>query len=512
MSFTGPLNRCPKSIISSFYSILKLLILRNCDIIVYNLRFWKERMDFQKFVDTFTTATCVISVEKLPDGGYGKIRIVAGNKLYIESIERDGQGPKLLLSKFIPNSEYQNYFPKDLNFEDFCYRSAVLKQPQHSYVHPDRYDYWFNLFSIPLESDDEKLAYCTYTHEVTHKPNTKKMLSLSYETASDVLSACLKLKGTDDFETSIKEVIKELREICDAKYCCIMLMNAHDRTCRLLGESFAVRDDFRSNDNWMDEKFYDIAETWEGVIGGSSCLIIKTPSDWEYVKGRNEKWYESLKISSVQSMVLIPLRANGILLGYIWATNFAVENAVRIKETLEITALVIASEISSYLLLDRMRVLSTMDSLTGVMNRNEMNNRVDEIAAGKERKQSIGIVFTDLNGLKKTNDLHGHLAGDMLLKEAANMLKQLFPKDEIYRAGGDEFMVLSIGTTAGELDRKIEELQKQIEKSETVSFAVGASFDGNCSNILSVMTKADKKMYENKELYYLDHPERKRWV
>ncbi len=469
-------------------------------------------MDFQKFVDTFTTSTCIISVEKLPDGGYGSIKIVTGNKAYIDSVEHAGDGPKLLTSKFIPNSDYKNYFNKDLNFEDFCYRSAVLKQPQHSYVHPDRYDFWFNLFSVPLESDDENIAYCTYTQEVTNKPNPEKLANISYESASDVLTACLKLKGTDDFNTSIKEVIKELREICGAKYCCIMLMNEHDRTCSLLGESFSSREEFRSNDNWLSESFYDIAETWEDLIDGSNCLIIKNQGDWEYVRERNEKWYESLKISSVKSMVLFPLKISGNLLGYIWATNFAVESAGHIKETLEITSYILASDISNHLLYDRLRILSTMDSLTGVLNRNEMNNRVDELAAGKEAEKSLGIVFTDLNGLKKTNDIQGHLAGDMLLKEAASMLKGLFPNDEIYRAGGDEFMVLCLGTGPDEMKAKMESLKRQIEESDTVSFAIGFSYDPDSRNILSVMTAADKNMYGDKESFYAEHPERKRWV
>lgn len=469
-------------------------------------------MDFQKFVDTFTTSTCIISVEKLPDGGYGSIKIVTGNKAYIDSVEHAGDGPKLLTSKFIPNSDYKNYFNKDLNFEDFCYRSAVLKQPQHSYVHPDRYDFWFNLFSVPLESDDENIAYCTYTQEVTNKPNPEKLANISYESASDVLTACLKLKGTDDFNTSIKEVIKELREICGAKYCCIMLMNEHDRTCSLLGESFSAREEFRSNDNWLSENFYDIAETWEDLIDGSNCLIIKNQGDWEYVRERNEKWYESLKISSVKSMVLFPLKISGNLLGYIWATNFAVESAGHIKETLEITSYILASDISNHLLYDRLRILSTMDSLTGVLNRNEMNNRVDELAAGKEAEKSLGIVFTDLNGLKKTNDIQGHLAGDMLLKEAASMLKGLFPNDEIYRAGGDEFMVLCLGTGPDEMKAKMESLKRQIEESDTVSFAIGFSYDPDSRNILSVMTAADKNMYGDKESFYAEHPERKRWV
>ena len=44
-------------------------------------------MDYQKFVDCIEPMTCVLSVEQLPNGSYGKIRIVTGNKSYIDSIE-----------------------------------------------------------------------------------------------------------------------------------------------------------------------------------------------------------------------------------------------------------------------------------------------------------------------------------------------------------------------------------------------------------------------------------------
>ena len=468
-------------------------------------------MDFQKFVDTFTTATCVISVEKLPDNDYGEIRIVTGNKAYVDSIEQVGEGPRLMLNKFIPNSEYQKYFPKDLNFEDFCYKSAILKQPQHSYVHPDRFDFWFDLFSLPLESDDEKLAYCTYTQVVSHKPSTEKMSNLSYDTSSDVLSACLKLKSSDDFNTAVKDLVQRLREICDSQYCCIMLMNIQDRTCHLLGESFSEDEEFNENDDWMGDHFFDVAEGWEDLIGGSNCLIIKNKADWDYVLERNKPWGDELIYTGVKTMVLFPLRKNGNLLGYIWSTNFTPENAGRIKEILELSSLFISSEISNHLLFDRLKVLSTIDSLTGVMNRNEMNNRVDEIAGNAELSdKSVGIIFIDLNGLKRTNDERGHLAGDILLKEAASILKNLFGQDEIYRAGGDEFMVLSFGTTEEALNKKIAELRKQVELSDTVSFAIGSFFDPNSNNILSAMTKADKRMYDDKELYYAEHPEKKR--
>ena len=470
-------------------------------------------IDFQTIVDGFSAATCIISVEKKPDGTYGQIRIVTGNKAYIDSIEGSYDAPKLLSSKFIPNSEYQLYFPRDLNFEDFCYRSAILKQSLHSYVHPDRFDFWFKLFFLPLESDNDQFGYCIYSQEFTRQKNTQEMSNINSQNATAVLNTCIKLRGTDDFEKTMSNVIKDIRELCKASYCCIMLMNTTDRTCSLLCQDFAEYADFHTNDNWMDEHFYDIAETWEDIIGGSNCLILRNKTDIDdFIKEKNRIWYDSLILSGVESMVLFPLKINGNLLGYIWATNFDAADSVSIKETLELTAFFLASEISNHQLFERFKIMSSIDSLTGVLNRNEMNNRVDEISAGNGyEKKSLGIVFTDLNGLKKANDINGHLAGDIMLKEAAKILRSFFPDDEIYRAGGDEFMVLSLGTTKEVLEKKVEELKATVEASETVTFAIGCSYDPSSRNILSVMTNADKKMYENKELFYVEHPEKKRW-
>ena len=78
-------------------------------------------MDFQALVDGIGAMTCVVSVEDLGNGRYGKICIVTGNKGYIDSIEKPAPGAELLVQKFVPNSEYTNYLTKDLNFEDYSY-------------------------------------------------------------------------------------------------------------------------------------------------------------------------------------------------------------------------------------------------------------------------------------------------------------------------------------------------------------------------------------------------------
>ena len=467
-------------------------------------------MDFQSIVDAFSAMTCVISVEKKKDGSYGAIRIVTGNKAYIQSIEGAPDLPQMAINKFIPNSEYQIYFPKDLNFEDFCYRSAVLKQPLHSYVHPERFDFWFNLFFMPLESDDENMAYCTYTQEITKEANTENMSKTSYETASEVLKTCIKLRGTSDFKKAINDVVYDIRELCHAKFCSIMLIDFITCKCTLLGESMKGMPQFKTREEWLGSDFFNLVNTWHDTIDGSNCLIIKNQNDMNFLKEKNHKWYDSLIKNDVDSLVLFPLKANDELMGYMWVTNFDTEHAVRIKETLELTTFFLSSEIASHLLFEKFRILSSIDMLTGVLNRNEMNNRVDFLSSEKqEKKISVGVVFADLNNLKTTNDLLGHEAGDRLLKNAADILRHVFPDNEIYRAGGDEFMVLVEGSTQNQFEKQIEKLRAALDNNTDTSFAIGSCFEEDCHNIRAAMKTADALMYEDKKLYYKEHPEKK---
>lgn len=466
-------------------------------------------MDFQKFVDCIQPMTCIISVEKRPDGSAGTIRIVTGNRAYVDSIEHAEYSPRMLTDKFVPNSEYQRYFPKDMNFEDFCYRCAILKQPMHTYVHPERFDYWFNLFMLPLESDDENVGYCTYTQELSTKADTKLMTQLSYETTADVLNTCIKLRGTDNFEKTIQEVINDVRTICDARHCCLLQVDFNNRRCSVLGQSVLEGAPRRAYVDWTDDEHFELAMSWADLIAGSDCLILKNEQDLEMIREKNPEWFTSLMKANVNSLVLFPLRARGELLGYIWATNFDVENAIRIKETLELTSFFLASEIANYQMFNRMKILSTMDMLTGVYNRNEMNNYVDALCEGKSGK-SIGIVFVDLNGLKLVNDSEGHIAGDLLLKNAAMILQNVFVGNKIYRAGGDEFMVMVEDAAPQVLEWQAERVRKQAEAYHNISFAIGFCCEKDSREVRRAMKIADQRMYEDKKRYYEQYPDFKR--
>ncbi len=470
-------------------------------------------MDLQDYVDQFDSMTCIMSVEKNPDGSVGKIRIEVGNKAYLSTFEKGDESQATMNggNGFIPGAEYTQYLPRDLNFEHFICASAVDKKPMHAYIHPDRFPLWFNIFSLPLNIDDPHKYYCTYTQELSTEANTEQMAKLSAKTTSDVLQTCIKLRSSKNFLKTMDEIIGDIRSICNAKYCCVLLTDFKERTCSLLSESIRPDTGLPSFKLFLTDSFIDYAKSWLETIGGSNCLIIKDDDDMQEVKRRNPNWYRSLQASNVKSLVLFPLQYNEETIGFIWATDFDTKDTDRIKETLELTTFFIASEIANYQLLQRLEMLSTTDMLTGVLNRNAMNNRVLRLVSGRERTpQSIAIIFADLNGLKPINDVEGHNAGDCLLKEAAMILKLTFDECEIYRAGGDEFVVVALDKPKKRLETLVEKLRKDSEDPENVSFALGFYYDDKGGDIRAAMREADALMYEDKKRFYDRFPESRR--
>ena len=140
-----------------------------------------------------------------------------------------------------------------------------------------------------------------------------------------------------------------------------------------------------------------------------------------------------------------------------------------------------------------------------------MNINVDELSLKlKLNPQPFSVAFCDLNGLKNINDIQGHVAGDRLLKEAALLLKEVFADDQIYRAGGDEFTIISLHSTKEEFEAKIETLRKRACNPDWLYFAIGTYYDGKGGSLRKAMHYADERMYKDKKEFYDKFPDRKR--
>lgn len=466
-------------------------------------------MDFQAIADIMTAATCVVSVEDLGEGNYGKIRLITGNRAYLDTIERPAMGLQMMKTKFVPGSLYTTYMSRDLNFEDACYNAAINNKCIHAYAHPARFDVWFNMTFIPLNCSEGNIHYCLYIMEFEFKPNAKRLSNISPDIASTVLEACIKLRSPEDFKETMKTICHDIRDICNSEHCCMLLIDHTNKKCSVLCEAFAKGSKMLPMDHYNNDNFYNIANSWKDTIAGSNCLIVKNKHDMEVVKERNPIWYESITNAGGKTIVLFPLEFKNELLGYIWAINFEPDSADTIKETLELTSFILASEIYSFQLVDKLHILSSKDMLTGVMNRNEMNNYVDDLIKDTSGK-SVGVLFADLNGLKVVNDNDGHEAGDALLKNAASALTDVFSARNIFRAGGDEFVVILTAITEEQLNKKADALRKASEKYNDLVFAIGSAYESDVQNVRTALRLADERMYIDKKQYYALHPEKKR--
>ena len=459
-------------------------------------------MSFEELLKHYKTKTCILSIEKIDEKHYGNIRVVAGNQAHYDDILHITGHP------FVPGCPYEMCFPKNLNFEDFCYRCAIGGEPMHSYVSLYQMGLWLNMFMIPFVSDEENIGYCIYSYDVTPQANTEKMSDVSADAASSVLETCIKLHGASDFKKAINEVIADIRDVCSADECCILYLDEDTRKCTCLAES-RKEDAPYSIDDFLNDEFYYIAKKWEYTLQGSTCIIIKDEHDREEIRNRDPELYAGMEAGEIESLVLFPLKQGNMIIGYIWALNFDTENVVKIKETLELTTFFVASEIANNFLMERLRTMSSIDMLTGIMNRNIMNNRVDRVIAGKDVLETpYAIIFTDLNGLKRLNDTEGHQTGDEALKEAAQILSDVFYDGEVYRVGGDEFMVIACNMDPDTVNKRVKDLVDKANKSESVRFAVGVSLSEDEPDILKAMRVADKRMYDDKKRYYEEHPDR----
>ena len=218
----------------------------------------------------------------------------------------------------------------------------------------------------------------------------------------------------------------------------------------------------------------------------------------DYVKNKNPKWYESLTKSGIDSLVLFRLKSGNDQIGYMWVSNFKADDSTKIKELLEMTTFILGYEIGNKLLVDKLTTLSSIDVLTGLYNRNKMNSYMMEM---NELRDPIGVVFLDINGLKQVNDIEGHLAGDNLIKRASKLLKKVFKGSYIFRAGGDEFVVIIKNVCKEEIENKLGILKKE-SKKYNVSFAYGYSITDDSKEIDKILKEADANMYNNKREFY----------
>lgn len=143
------------------------------------------------------------------------------------------------------------------------------------------------------------------------------------------------------------------------------------------------------------------------------------------------------------------------------------------------------------------------DAMTGLYNRGKYMELTAEYYRGLD---SIAILNMDLNDLKKTNDTHGHEAGDRLIDKAAQSVKALLKENvKGFRLGGDEFVVIAENVTRAEAEALLKQWKETVEKLNRepdgihLVIACGFVYSDKNYRLESLFREADSKMYSNKK-------------
>lgn len=152
----------------------------------------------------------------------------------------------------------------------------------------------------------------------------------------------------------------------------------------------------------------------------------------------------------------------------------------------------------------KIQYLNCYDVLTGIHNRRcfEENRGKVDIA----ENLPLSVIFADINGLKMTNDIFGHTAGDELIKKSSEILKKVCRQNDLVaRIGGDEFIILLPKTTeenaalilarirAGFADARVEAIKCSISLGLYTKHSPEQSLD-------EIMANAENAMYKDKTM------------
>jgi diguanylate cyclase (GGDEF)-like protein/PAS domain S-box-containing protein len=180
------------------------------------------------------------------------------------------------------------------------------------------------------------------------------------------------------------------------------------------------------------------------------------------------------------------------------------------KEERVIAVTVVSKDITEYKEMEEaLRTLSLTDELTGLYNRRGFFTLTDQfLKLARRQKKGIFMLYADIDNLKEINDTFGHKEGDTALIETADILKKNYRESDIIaRIGGDEFVVIPIGTTGDNIDIITSRFEKSVEiynskskREYNLSLSYGLAYydpENPCS-IDELLIQADKTMYEHK--------------
>lgn len=310
--------------------------------------------------------------------------------------------------------------------------------------------------------------------------------------AAEILNGCLqRVFATTSPDVALNNILAYMGEnlLCDRVY--IFEWNHSDRmrnTYEWCAPGVVPQKEI------LQDESVDSIQCFLPILEKQNVIVIR---DVEEIGKKYPAAYAFFKSLAISSFAAGPIKNDGKIVGFVGVDEPDEHMLPLIKPMLEVIGYFVVSLFKGRELLHHLREIGLHDSLTGAFNRNALVEFSEQASI-----PSAGVIYCDITGLKRINDVFGHVRGDQMIRHCYALLRESLDTDLIYRTGGDEFVVVCPQCNQKDFTEKVRMLRRVIRRDE-YHIAIGYAWsDEQPVQWNALIEKADRMMYENKRDFY----------
>lgn len=340
-----------------------------------------------------------------------------------------------------------------------------------------------------------KTARMEIAFDITERELQKQELKNMLDVQTLITNCVRMLYAVDDLDQTINAVLTQIGEflVSDRAYVFEikdeLMNNTHEWTAPGISPQLEK----------LQQLDLSLISDWLPFFEKNDCIII---DDVEQLQKTNPAAYATLHAQEITSLIAAPIFLDNKLAGYIGIDNYDSEKIKNSSYLLLSMSIFLSYAIRHRNHVDMLHRLSYHDLLTNALNRNAFMDVLSQFRPGQYA--SAGIIYIDINGMKEINDFYGHHQGDKILITTVAKVFNLFKPDELFRIGGDEFVIITYDLTETDFYEKFNLLRNIFCEKTNLPFSIatGSCWVKSPSDLNSLLQQADSAMYTGKKKFY----------
>ena len=340
-----------------------------------------------------------------------------------------------------------------------------------------------------------KAARMEIAFDITERELQKQELKNMLDVQTLITNCVRMLYAVDDLDQTINAVLTQIGEflVSDRAYVFEikdeLMNNTHEWTAPGISPQLEK----------LQQLDLSLISDWLPFFEKNDCIII---DDVEQLQKTNPAAYATLHAQEITSLIAAPIFLDNKLAGYIGIDNYDSEKIKNSSYLLLSMSIFLSYAIRHRNHVDMLHRLSYHDLLTNALNRNAFMDVLSQFRPGQYA--SAGIIYIDINGMKEINDFYGHHQGDKILITTVAKVFNLFKPDELFRIGGDEFVIITYDLTETDFYEKFNLLRNIFCEKTNLPFSIatGSCWVKSPSDLNSLLQQADSAMYADKKKFY----------